>query len=165
MAGVQVSTSFKWVWSMSAQRIVRQVELSVFIYATEDRAKVIKAVHNMFPKDSEIPSYSESDLDGYFGDPIITLQFVEKHRRPASELFNNIIRNLSSLDYLILLDELPQRIDETKNLYIRFDKQKALLGKLVLEHHDPVKVKISLMVPHKADPAKVLREYMEELRS
>ena len=145
--------------------MVRQVELSVFIHATEDRAKVIKAVHNLFPKGAEVPRYIEGDLDGYFGDPIISLRFVEKHRRPATEFFDNLIKNLSSLDYLTLLDELPQRIDETKNLYIRFDKQKAFLGKLMLEHHDPIKAKISIIVPHKADPAEVLKEYMEEIRS
>lgn len=146
---------------MSTQRIVRRIEISVFKHATEDRAKVLKAVRNLFPKDAEFPNYSENSLDGYFGDPLITLKFEVKHRRPATELLDNIIENLSSLDYMSLLDELPQRIDETKNLYLRIDKQKAYLGKVVLNSHDSIRVKVSLLVPHKVDPAEYLREYLE----
>lgn len=150
-----------WDSGLSTDRIVRQVEISVFKHATEDRAKVLKAVQNLFPKDAEIPTYTETNLDGYFGDPIITLHFLVKHRRPATELFDNIIENLSSLDYLSLLDELPQRIDESKNLYLRLDKQKAYLGKIALEKHDAIRVKVSLLIPHKVDPAEHLREYLE----
>ena len=149
---------------MSTQRIVRQVEISVFKHATEDRAKVLKAVRNLFPKGAEFPNYTENNLDGYFGDPIITLLFQVKHRRPATELFDNIIENLTSLDFVSLLDELPQRIDETKNLYLRLDKQKAYLGKVVMERHDSIRVKASLLVPHKVDPAEYLREYLEAKR-
>jgi len=140
------------------------VELSVFIHATEDRAKVIKAVRGLFPKDAEFPSYTETNLDGYFGDPITTLSFVVKNRRPASELFDYIVENMDSLDYVTLLDELSQRIDETKNLYLRFDKQKAYVSKFVLNRHDSIRVKVSLLVPHKADPVEVVREYMEAIR-
>ena len=147
--------------NLSNQRIVRQVEISVFKHATEDRAKVLRAVRNLFPKDAEFPNYTETNLEGYFGDPIITLHFQIKHRRSATELFDNILENLSSLDYVSLLDELPQRIDETKNLYLRLDKQKAYLGKIALERHDPIRVKVSLLVPHKVDPAEHLREYLE----
>ena len=150
---------------MSTQRIVRQVQISVFKHATEDRAKVLKAVRNLFPKDAEFPNYSENNLDGYFGDPLITLKFDVKHRKSATELFDNIIENLSSLDYVSLLDELSQRIDETKNLYLRIDKQKAYLGKIVLNTNDSIRVKVSLLVPHKVDPAEHLREYLEAKNS
>lgn len=150
---------------MISQRIVRQVELSVFIHATEDRAKVVKAVQNLFPDCVEFPSYTETNLEGYFGDPITTLHFIVKNKRPATELFNHMVENLSSIDFLALKDELPQRIDETKNLYLRFDKQKAYLGKFALERHDAIRVKVSLVTPHKADPVEVLREYLEENRS
>ncbi len=149
---------------MSTQRLVRQVEVSVFIHATEDRAKVLKALHNIFPREAEFPSYIETNLDGYYGDPIIMLSLLVKNRKPATELFDYLIQNLTSLDYVTLLDELPQRIDETKNLYLRFDKQKAFNGKLILERHDSIRVKISFIVPHKADPAVVLRDYMEAVR-
>jgi RNA binding exosome subunit len=150
---------------MSNQRKVRQIELSVFIHATEDRTKVLQAVRNLFPPEAEFPNYKETNLEGVFGDPITSLYFVEKHRRPATEVFDYMIGKLSSLDFVTLLDELPQRIDDSKNLYIRFDKQKAYLGKAVLEHHDSIRVKVSLIVPHKSDPAEIMKEYLEETHS
>ncbi|TFH18733.1 hypothetical protein E4H04_02445 [Candidatus Bathyarchaeota archaeon] len=150
--------------NLSTQRIVRQVELSVFIHATEDRAKVLKAVRNLFPNESEFPSYTETSLEGYFGDSITSLHFLVKNRRPCNELFDHLIENLSSLDYIALKDELSQRIDETKNLYLRFDKQKASQSKFALDRHDAIRVKVSLTVPHKADPVEVLRVYLEDKR-
>ncbi len=159
--GYRVYALDNGVYVMSVQRIVRQVEINVFIHATEDRAKVIKAVQNLFPASVDFPGYTETNLEGYFGDPITTLSFVVKNRRPSTELFENIVSNLSSLDYVTLIDELPQRIDETKNLYLRLDKQKAYLGKLVLEHHDALRIKVSVIVPHKGDPAQIVREYLE----
>ncbi|MFC1803439.1 RNA-binding domain-containing protein [Thermoproteota archaeon] len=149
---------------MSRPRIVRQAEIAVFTHATEDRSKVLKAVRNLFPKNIEFPNYTEFILDGYFGDPIITLHFIVKNRRTSSELFDNLVNGLSSLDYLMLLDDLPQRIGKKKKLYLRLDKQKAYLGYYVLEQHDPIRVKISLLLPHKTDPAGVLKEYMEKMR-
>jgi RNA binding exosome subunit len=145
-------------------RIVRQIAISVFTHATEDRGKVLRAVLNLFPKNIEFPNYVETNLDGYFGDPIIYFHFIIKNSRPSTELFNNLIHGLSSLDYLAFLEELPQRIDDKKNLYLRFDKQKAYNGKYVLNKHDPIRIKVSLLVPHKALPTKVLKEYMEEMR-
>jgi RNA binding exosome subunit len=136
----------------------------VFIHATEDRSKVIKAVQSLFPKGAEFPSYIETALDGYFGDPITSLIFLVKNRRPATEFFDYMVENLDSLDFVTLLDELPQRIDETKNLYLRFDKQKAYLGKFVLERHDSIRVKVSLLVPHKAEPTELVKEYMQAIR-
>lgn len=146
---------------MSKQRIIRQAEIFVFIHATENREKVMKSVHNLFPRDAEFPSYKENNLEGYYGDPIGSLYFLVKNRRSATELFDHIIQSLSSLDYVAFLDELPQRIDETKNLYLRFDKQKAFLGILALERHDSIRVKFSLLVPHKVDPVEYLTVYLE----
>jgi RNA binding exosome subunit len=146
---------------VSIQRIVRQVEINVFIHATEDRNSVVKAVRNLFPEGVDFPTYMESNLDGYFGDPITKLQFIVKNRRPATDVFENLVSNLSSLDYITLLDELSQRIDDTKNFYLRLDKQKAYQGKYILERHDAIHIKFSLIVPHKADPAEIVREYLE----
>lgn len=151
--------------NLRSNRIVRQVDISVFKHATEDRTKVLKSVRNLFPKNIEFPNYTETNLQGYFGDPITTLHIQVKHRKPATELFDYIIENLSSHDYVSLVDELQQRIDKTKNLYLRLDKQMAYNGKVRLERHDSIRVKVSLLVPHKMDPIEVLRKYLEEKRS
>ena len=151
--------------TMTRDRIVRGVEVTAIVHATEDESKVRKAMLSILPRKAEIPTIQSTELDGYYGDPIITLKYVLKNRRPATEFFDYLISKLSSLDLDTLLEELPIRIEESKNLYIRIDKQKAYQGKIVLERHDALRLKIKLQLPHKADPVKTLYNYIEDITS
>ena len=137
--------------------------MTALVHATEDESKVRKAILNLFPAQAETPVFEATRLEGYFGEPITTLKVTVRHRRPATELFDCVVNGLSSLDLQALLDELPQRVDETKNLYIRLDKQGAFLGKVKLERHDAIRVKAKLQLPHKADPVMHMREYIESV--
>ncbi|MCW4049601.1 MAG: hypothetical protein NWE89_07665 [Candidatus Bathyarchaeota archaeon] len=145
------------------ERMVRSIEFTVLAHATEDESKVKKAVLNLFPEGIDVPDFTRTKLQGYFGDPIVSLKLVERHRRLASELFDHILRNLFSLELTALIDELPQRIDDSRNLYMRFDKQKAHQGKLVFNIHDAIRVKTKLQLPHKSDPVEVMRSYIQTL--
>ena len=147
------------------ERLVQTVELTVLVHATEDESKVRKAVLNLLPPDIYPPAFEAVKLEGYYGDPITVLKLNLKHRKPATELFEHIVRRLSSLDTSSLLDLLPQYIDESKNLYMRLDKQKAYTGKVVLERHDSIRVKARLRLPHKADPVESIRMYVESLET
>ena len=147
------------------ERVVHSVELTALVHATEDEPKVRKAVLTLLPPGIDPPAFEAVKLQGYYGDPITTLKLNVKHRRPATDLLEHIVRRLSSLDLQTLLEELPQRIDESKNLDIRLDKQKAYTGKAVLERHDSVRVKARLRLPHKADPVESIRMYIESLET
>lgn len=147
------------------ERLVQTVELTVLVHATEDESKVRRAVLNLLPPDIYPPGFEAVKLEGYYGDPITVLKLNLKHRKPATELFEHIVRRLSSLDTSSLLDLLPQYIDESKNLYMRLDKQKAYTGKVVLERHDSIRVKARLRLPHKADPVESIRMYIESLET
>ena len=142
--------------------MVKSVEITVLVHATEDEEKVRRAVLNLFPHDVEPPTLDSVSLTGYFGDPIKALKMMVKNRKPAEELLLNIVRSLNTLDQTTLIGELHKRLDETKNLYIRLDKQRALKGQMVLERHDSIRVKASLQVPHGQDPVETTRRYLEE---
>lgn len=147
------------------ERLVQTVELTVLVHATEDESKVRRAVLNLLPLDIYSPAFEAVKLEGYYGDPITVLKLNLKHRKPATELLEHIVRRLSSLDTSSLLDLLPNYIDESKNLYMRLDKQKAYTGKVVLERHDSIRVKARLRLPHKADPVESIRMYIESLET
>ena len=147
------------------ERVVHSVELTALVHATEDEPKVRKAVLTLLPPGIDPPAFEAVKLQGYHGDPITSLKLNVKHRRSATDLLEHIVRRLSSLDLQTLLDELPQRIDKSKNLYIRLDKQKAYTGKAVLERHDSIRVKARLRLPHKADPVESIRMYIESLET
>lgn len=148
---------------MAKQRPVQHLELTTFVHATEDHVKVVKAVSNLFPEDVDMPPYEEVKLSGVFGDQLTTLKWVLKNRRPATEVFNKVVLGLSSIDLLDLIESLDTRIDENKNLYLRLDKQKAFLGVMKIQKNDPIRLKVRLLVPHKADPVKLMHDHIQEL--
>jgi RNA binding exosome subunit len=147
---------------MKQDRPVRSVELTALVHATEDDSKVRRAILNLFPPGAEPPAFEATALTGYFGDPITTLKVVVRNRRPAAELLANIVRRLSPLDQVTLVDELPLRMDETKNLYVRLDKQRALRGQVALDRRDAIRVKAKLQVPHGLDPVEAARRCLED---
>jgi RNA binding exosome subunit len=148
---------------MRGERIIEKIEITTLVHATEDEGRVRKAVLNLLPSSINTPFIQITHLDGYYGDPITTLKLTIKNRKPATDIFVKLVSELSSIDINSLVDELPQRIDETKNLYIRIDKQKAFQGKFTLQKHDSIRLKIKLQIPHKTDPIKTTRNYIDTL--
>ena len=141
---------------------VLRAELQTFAYATEDVDKVEKALTNLLGDEVSSADISYTELHGHFKDPITIIKALVKRKRPATQLFMNIIEGLSTLDYSTLLDELDERVDSTGNLYIRFDKQKAFRGDEYLNILDPIRVKFHFRVPHKVDPSEYIRSVIEE---
>jgi RNA binding exosome subunit len=150
---------------MPKERLIKSIEVTALVHATEDESKVRKALINLLPRNVEIPTIQSTKLDGYYGDPITTFKFVIKNKKPASEIFDFLISELSSIDLDTLLRELPKRMDETKNLYIRIDKQKAYQGRIILQRHDALRLKIKLQLPYKADPVTMMHKYIENITS
>lgn len=148
---------------MSEKRPVRYVELTTLAHATEDKDKVLRAIINLFPAESNLPGFDETKLTGFFGDPLISFRLEITKRRQGTELLEHFIKNLNSLDYSELIENLPNRMDESKNLYLRFDKQKAYQGTIKLEMHDAIRIKFRLQVPWGSDPVEFLTDYIENI--
>jgi RNA binding exosome subunit len=78
---------------MPEDRPVKSAEISVFSHATEDEAKVKKAIMNLVPNiEIEI---EESKLSGHFEDPILLFTSKIEHRKDASELLALIYKGFS----------------------------------------------------------------------
>lgn len=148
---------------MAKQRPVQHLEITTFVHATEDPIKVVKAVSNLFPEDIDVPPYEEVKLSGVFGDSLSMLKWTLKNRRPATEVVNKAIREMSSIDHLELLESLGSRIDENKNFYLRLDKQKAFTKVMKIKKNDPIRLKARLLLPHKADPVELMHDHIQEL--
>ena len=143
---------------MPEDRPVKNAEISVFSHATEDEEKVKKAIKNLVPHiEIEI---EESKLSGHFEDPILLFTSKIEHRKEASELLAFIYKRFSSIDRLQIDSDLAERVDESGSIYFRLDKQKAYNGKVVLNDSDPIRVKLKLQLPHKADPVVFLRNHL-----
>jgi RNA binding exosome subunit len=140
--------------------MIRGIELKFFGYSTEDQLKVRKAARNILPTILVNAHIEYQELKGYFGGSITSYVIRIKNRKEAKITFNHLIKNLSSLDKSQLIHELNQRIDKTRNLYFRLDKQKAYLGKTVLNRHDAIRVKVKLHLNHKDDPIETMGNYI-----
>jgi len=126
---------------------VRSLDISVFVHATEDESKVEKAVRNMVPDTIRDYVFKRQELSGHHNDPL-TILSTKIRRKGAGEMLRQIIGSLTSLDQQRILDEQEDRMDESGNLYIRLDKQRAYRGKVFLHEIDPIRLKFHIQLPH-----------------
>lgn len=135
---------------------ISYAELSVFSYSTEDETKVRRAVLNVLPKElGEGVRFSSRSLRGYYKDRITLLKVELK--RGAWAFAHHLISHLSPLGRRRLLDELDMRMDKSGNLYIRLDKQDALLGRIELGESDPIRIKMKFKINGKRVHAQGVR--------
>lgn len=121
------------------------VEVSLFVHATEDPEKVLKAVKNIFPADYvEDIEFEKSELLGYYKNPITVLKVIIGDKVLAAAFLKNLLRRLEAQDRTLLSSELEEYTDSKGNLYMRLDKQDAFQGKIRLCYVDPIHVKIKL---------------------
>lgn len=121
---------------------LRMVEARVYVHATENRDKVVRALMETFPGDLRGKvSISEETYEGHYGNPILVITGVLEGREEARSTLVHIASRLPSHDLSYLLSTLEDRVNREGALYIRLGKQEAYLGRLrILESDDVVRV-------------------------
>ncbi len=123
----------------------RHVEVSLFVHATEDLEKVLKAARNIFPAAyAQDLEFEKSIMHGYYKNPIIMLRLSIKERTKVAAFLKNLLSRLETDDRILLTSALGEYVDSKGTLYMRFDKQEALLNKIRLCSVDPILVKTKL---------------------
>lgn len=116
----------------------------------------------MLPKGVE-PKHTR--VKGHYGNPIVVLEAVLGNRRLVRELWQNILTRLRPDELDRLRTIVPERVDETCHLYLRFDKQLAHRGELALSEEDDVihvKFKIAAYPPRRARAIELVGEALGE---
>ncbi len=127
---------------MSSKPPIAYVDIRVFQHATENPEKVQSAVKNLLtPQLSESLVFEKTTCTGHHGNPIIlfTARLTDKKQLPLA--LEKIGRALSALDREELEGDIKLHL-EKGNLYLRFDKQSALLGYVKFTQNDPIHLKI-----------------------
>ncbi len=147
------------------KRAIIALEISTICHATEDLEKVRKALLNL------IPPHMRSDVEleyshtkGYYRNPITRIVLRVKGRR-AEEVFKYIMSKMDSTEKKVILSTLDIRFDlRACKLYLRFSKQDAYLGSIVLfEGDDVIKVVATLRRVKNVDEAKeLIKNFIEE---
>ena len=144
-------------------RLVKSVEISVFVHATESEEKIKTAIRKLLSSGLGSLTFDSVSLVGHYDDPIIMLTLKIQKRKEATEFFDSLYLMLSSLEKERLTSEIERRIDSSGNLYIRLDKQKAYNGGAVMQENDPIRVKVKLQVPHGEEAANELLRHLRAL--
>ena len=124
--------------------------------ATEDPEKVRSALRLFFPQrddaaNDEPDIIHESIMSGHYGNLITILEAEIVKKKDGKYVIDLIKQHLDPEELSRIVTELPLRIDEECNLYLRFDKQEAYKGNLKMAQiSDAILLRIKL----KAYPAK-----------
>lgn len=119
------------------KRIVRKIEILTNVHATEDDAKVRKAILNLVPSElRDKVKIKQLTFQGHYGNPIkrLILTIIGDH---ADKVFKNIILRMTETDRRIIDTTLDNRLTSS-HLYIRLSKQEAYQGNIVLYEGDDV---------------------------
>ena len=127
---------------MSSKLPIGYIDIRVFAHATEDPQKVETATKNLFPLPlQETLIFKKTTLSGHHSNPIILFTAKLTDRKLLPSALEQISLGLSALDKEQLDQDIKLHL-ERGNLYLRFDKQAAFLGKFKLTQNDPIHLRI-----------------------
>ncbi|GAB4316968.1 MAG: RNA-binding protein [Methanobacteriaceae archaeon] len=140
--------------------MIHNISYRVFVYGTENEEKVREAIKTLFS--NSLPNKDTNQ--GYYGNDVLILhEKIDKKKN-----IKDFIKKFQTLDFDVknqIIKELNKKIDKKGNLFLRFDKQEAYLGNLVVvEHGDSIHLKIKIAAyPAKKDKAiKITKEMLGE---
>jgi hypothetical protein len=123
-------------------KVVHNIRIEVFLYPTEDFKKVKKSLDLILPEKAKI---EKEEVESYYGPAIGRLTYFTDKAADIKRILGNIVSNLSEEDRREIIGGLDKRLDENGSLFLRFDKQSAYNGKLILGYQgDVIKTEVKL---------------------
>jgi Predicted exosome subunit len=133
--------------------VIHYTSLRVIAHSTEDISRVRAALDFFLwtaigkPKGTVTDEFVEvTDIEGHYGNSSVMLSSQITRKSDSARLARFIRDHMSPVDVELLRSEMPDRLDDDQLFHMRFDKQAAFLGKLVLSSSSDaiiVKVKIA----------------------
>ena len=114
--------------------------VSTHAHATEDEQRVLEALRTLLPEAVEV---RQSKLKGHHGNPITGFEARVNRKILLRELWERVVAKLRAGELDNIRGILPMKIDNSCRIYLRFDKQLAYRGELVLaESGDAIHLKL-----------------------
>jgi RNA binding exosome subunit len=142
--------------------MIHYIHLRTSAQATEDPEKVRSALKLLLPPQGKsarkyTTSVHETITTGYHGNLIILMEAELKGNKDCLYVVDRIRESLGPAGISRLAAELENRVDDECNLYIRFNKQEAFLGKLMTTtKSDSILVRIKIKA-YPASPVKAIQ--------
>jgi len=118
--------------------------ISVYVHATESEEKVSGVLKFLLPKGVAVDA---SKVKGHYGNPITMLNAKVDGTADIRELWRILFESLSAQEVEKIKRSVPDLVDGSCRLYLRFDKQQACEEKLALVGSgDAIHVKFKVLV-------------------
>jgi RNA binding exosome subunit len=117
---------------------IQSVEVSYLVHATEDPKTLAKAVSTLLSVDA---TPVEEQMEGHFGNAITRVRYHLTGEDAAAAL-GSIAARLPALMRERLKRGIEELVDEHSALYLRFDKQRLVVGELEEVTGDSVRIRV-----------------------
>ena len=128
-------------------------------HTTEDVSRVRQALGNVLPPDTPV---EEEETKGYFNNPIFILR--ARLEKKAAEKYMDFLRTrLPAEDLKVLVEEIPERVSESCDFYLKLSKQDAYLGDVRTSYaEDVIAIRARVAAyPAKREPCiETMKEYL-----
>jgi RNA-binding protein len=120
--------------------MIHNISYRAFVYGTENKEKVLESIKTLFPNSS--PQCEETE--GYYKNPVLILSNKIDKKREIKDFVEKLSK-MNDPTRKRILHRLENKMDDSGNLFLRFDKQRAYQGDLkVVEHGDSIHLKIKI---------------------
>ncbi len=120
--------------------MIHNISYRAFVYGTENKEKVLESIKTLFPNSS--PQCEETE--GYYKNPVLILSNKIDKKREIKDFVEKLSK-MNDPTRKRILHRLENKMDDSGNLFIRFDKQRAYQGDMkVVEHGDSIHLKIKI---------------------
>jgi RNA binding exosome subunit len=135
---------------------LHDVDLRAFCYATEDDARVERALRTFLLEDHEV---ERDETEGHHGDRILVLSA----RSENADAIRHVLDRLGDLEEIgRVREELDERVDDNCSLFLRLDKQAALSGDVRLGDGITLRAKVEAYPATKEAAVENAREALPE---
>tara|TARA_B110000014_G_scaffold80664_1_gene55348 strand:+ start:1155 stop:1583 length:429 start_codon:yes stop_codon:yes gene_type:complete len=134
-----------------------EVKIQIIIHSTDDFNKITNSLVSLFnlnPDDFKIQS-----LTGHFENPITMLTTIIRKTK-AEEFVSLFFSKIKKNDLKTLSETLDEKITSA-GLKIRISKQEVIMGKIVFDDKDAMKITITIPVYVKKNLAKIYRQTLK----
>lgn len=151
--------------------MIHYITLRVTAHATEDRDRVISALKFLLPDViRNSPDIDEQInclvVDGHYGNPMVLYSLDFRRKAETSAFMDRLVSELSKSHRDELIRQLDERLDDQLMLHLRFSKQEAYSGKLVMESSSDaiaVKIKIATYPKDRNKALEMLEDFFEQV--
>ena len=134
-----------------------EVKIQIIIHSTDDFNKISNALVNLFNLDPD--DFKIQSLTGHFENPITMLTAILR-RTKAEEFISIFFSKINKNDLGTLSETLDEKITSA-GLKIRISKQKLIMGKIILDDKDAIKITITIPVYVKKNSVKIYRQTLK----